>query len=108
MAKFDKQLVATQKQDKTAPPYPGTCSVSGCDKETDVVFMRVFNNNTGKPETGSFGSTTKKPSYGYVSNGIYCMHPQFDFKVWITRCCVHYMLDLQGRGMSAITCAGKH
>ncbi len=80
------------------------CQVDACKDETTVALMKVFNKQAGRYEVNCFGGSTnpKKPSYGYVNNGLIVMYEQYDFKRWICRCAKHYLDDVESSGKKAL------
>lgn len=109
---YDKKQ-SRQENQKTAPPYPEICSKTGCDHKTDIVFIRIFDNNKsqivvdgfGKREYGVGKKKVEKRAFGYVNNGVIVMNEQFDFRGWITRCGGCYSQDLKSYGKGVASTA---
>ena len=96
---YDKKK-SNRPDAKTAPRYNEVCGKNGCTNHTDLVFMCVLNNKTGKYEVGCMSGHDKKPAYGFQNGNEVFMNAQFEFKSWITRCCSCYRDDITKHGKS--------
>lgn len=76
------------------PPYSKTCTMNNCDEQTDVVVLVVTEN--GQTKSGAF------PRFGYVQKDNLMLHPQYQFKRWVTRCADCYMADVVRAGRQHI------
>ena len=70
------------------PKWDDVCHVAGCEKETDIALMKVFNKSKGRNEIGSFRGQDrpKKSPYGFVKDNKISMYDQYDFISWVCRC----------------------